>query len=378
MPLFETILLAADFSENSREAFRSACSLATEGKTRIKVLHVEEPRYVAEEPIYHGQPAVRFSAVERTPEELKTLDEELKKSYTPDRKLAIDYLTREGSPAEQILLAAQEFECSLIVVGTHGRTGLSRLLAGSVAEEVIRGAKCPVLALRTPEHEGHASQRIRCILTPIDQSESSLHAARLARSLAKQLGARLVLLEVAPPEVFTGTDILIPVDLRACRQALEDSRRELDGPDLSAPVEAVLRQGYVDSEILDLAKSLPCDLIVMGTHGRSGLSRLLMGSVTEAVLRRSSFPVLAVKPASSLLKEEAVRERIQDPKPAEERHEPSPLAPRAGIQTTSVRVSAEQLREAEANRHAHAAGPSIRDRMVEIGRGNQQAGRQGS
>ena len=375
MKLFDSILLAADFSGNSREAFRVACLLSAEGSTRIRVIHVEEPLYVAEEPIYHSQPSIPFTTVERDPAELRALDDRLREFYAPTRPIHMGYTTREGSPADEILRAAEDFDAGLIVVGTHGRKGLSRLLAGSVAEEVLRKAKCPVMALRSPAEGGLAPTEFRCIVAPVDLSESSRHSARVARLLARRLGARLVLLQVVPSDTFVGSEVLIPVDLDEYRKRLVAYRDELDGPDLKSPVEAILRQGQADDEILETAKAVSADLIVMGTHGRTGLARLLMGSVAEGVLRGASCPVLTVKPAAIDLEEEVVgRER----RPSSDTTEQAPSAIQHEVSTTSVRVSAEQLREAEASRQAHLSGPSIRDRMVTIGRGNQQAGRQGS
>ena len=85
------------------------------------------------------------------------------------------------------------------------------------------------------------------------------------------------------------------MDLRFYQDALEEVRGRLDGPDLNNPVETRLRQGDAAEEILSSAEELGCDLIVMGTHGRSGLGRLLMGSVAESVLRKARCPVLTVK-----------------------------------------------------------------------------------
>ena len=135
---------------------------------------------------------------------------------------------------------------------------------------------------------------VQAILAPIDGSENAGQAVRVARTLARDLGARLVLLRVAPLEIVPA-EIPMPIDLRPYEESLEGWRMLLDGPDLKSPIEVVLTQGEVAAEILNVAERKRCDLIVMGTHGRSGFSRLLLGSVAEAVLRRSNEPILAVK-----------------------------------------------------------------------------------
>ena len=140
---FRTILVAADFSGSSRDAFHLACSIAREFQTRVIVLHVVEPLLVDAE---LGMP-FPMAGGERGYHE--SLMEDLHATYAPDRLLEVEYCTRDGLPAEEILRMAEEAGCDLVVMGTHGRTGLDRLLTGSVAEAVLRKASCPVLVLRS-------------------------------------------------------------------------------------------------------------------------------------------------------------------------------------------------------------------------------------
>jgi nucleotide-binding universal stress UspA family protein len=188
---------------------------------------------------------------------------------------------------------ADEIGADLIAMGAHGRTGLRRLLAGSVAIAILRAAHCAVLALRSHDRPYEAKE-IRVILHPTDLSDDSKAALRVARSQARDRGARLVILHVAASGVFP-SEAVIPVDPRTCRDALEAIRETLDGPDLKYPIETRLSQGDPAGETLRVAQELGCDLIVMGTHGRSGLGRLLMGSVAEAVLPKADCPVIVVK-----------------------------------------------------------------------------------
>jgi nucleotide-binding universal stress UspA family protein len=102
-------------------------------------------------------------------------------------------------------------------------------------------------------------------------------------------------LYVEPPAIMSGGTMVLPDDLAAVHAALETIRKRTDGVDLKYPVETRFREGDVVQAILDTARKEDCGLIVLGTHGRTGLARLLMGSVAEGVLRRASCPVLAVK-----------------------------------------------------------------------------------
>jgi universal stress protein A len=138
---------------------------------------------------------------------------------------------------------------------------------------------------------------IRTILHPTDLSEGCEPALAVARALARDRGARLILLHVAPPIGAFGIEAGVPPDPRYNRAPLDALRGRVEGPDLKYPLEYRLAEGDAVSEILRAADVLKADLIVMGTHGRRGLRRALMGSVAEAVLRRADCPVMVVKPA---------------------------------------------------------------------------------
>jgi nucleotide-binding universal stress UspA family protein len=293
MQPFRTILCAADFSENSKEAFQTACALAVENQTQLIVLHVLEPDLVPRGPTNVARPAVSFSETGGEQGRPEAVKRRLGEVYAPTHALNVEYHTRQGEVSDEILRMADEIGADLIAIGTHGRTGLRRLLAGSVATAVLRGARCSVLALRSHDHPREA-RAIRLILHPTDFSDASEAALRVARSLARDLGARLLILHVMPSEIVV-SEAVIPVDPATCRTALEAKRERLDGPDLKHPVEVRLGQGTPADESVRVAQEVRCDLIVMGTHGRTGLGRLLLGSVAESVLQRADCPVIVVK-----------------------------------------------------------------------------------
>jgi nucleotide-binding universal stress UspA family protein len=294
MQSFQTILFAADFSDNSKEAFRAACSLAVENETRLVVLHVAEPTPVPQEPVYYGQLTVQFLPADPDKARHDQLKQKLRDLYAPDFPLDVAYRINEGKAAEEILRVAGEIGADLIVMGTHGRTGLRWLVAGSVAVAVLHRATCPVLALRSNDQPREAKE-MQLILHPTDFSADSEAALRVARRLARERGARLIIEHVEKFEVLVDGTPAAVIDPRADHDALENVRKRVDGPDLKYPVETLLRQGYAADEIVLTAQEMSCDLIVMGTHGRTGMSRLLMGSVAENVLPKANCPVLLVK-----------------------------------------------------------------------------------
>jgi nucleotide-binding universal stress UspA family protein len=136
--------------------------------------------------------------------------------------------------------------------------------------------------------------KIQTILYPTDFSECSQKALQVAFSLARDYKARLVVLHVAtpPPFITYGEFEKALHETGAYRNQLEDMLRECQLPDCNA--EFRLEEGDPAAEILNVAAAIPCDVIVMGMHGRTGLKRLLMGSVSERVVRQSVCPVLTI------------------------------------------------------------------------------------
>lgn len=129
----QTILHPTDFSKRSGYAFQLACSLARDQGARLIILHIMPVPLVQEKQLYREEMAGELSQLS-----------------APDTQVRMEHRLEEGDAATQILRVAQETGCDLIVMGTHGRTGLGRLVMGSVAEEVLRLASCPVLTVRAP------------------------------------------------------------------------------------------------------------------------------------------------------------------------------------------------------------------------------------
>ena len=148
-----TILHPTDFSAHSEYAFRLASSLARDYGARLIVLHVfERPLFI------HG--GVMTAPPEPLPpeEQRQALREQLQRIKPPDPAVSVEHVLEEGDPATGILQVAQERSCDLIVMGSHGRTGLGRLFMGSVAEKVVRKAPCPVLTVKLPQHQEKPSE----------------------------------------------------------------------------------------------------------------------------------------------------------------------------------------------------------------------------
>jgi nucleotide-binding universal stress UspA family protein len=210
--------------------------------------------------------------------------------------------------ANGILSYTAEHDTNLIVMGTHGRSGLRRLVLGSVTEEVVRRAPVPVLTVgrgaKPPERlEGGR------LLVPVDFSEQQPRLLAHARELALAYGMSLTLLHVVErtslPDVYgISMDAPGPGALaERTEEVLEERAEELREHGIE--VEGVVRRGHPAEETLEAAETLDADLLAIATHGRAGVERMLMGSVAEKVIRRAPCPVFTVKSFGQSLVSEA-------------------------------------------------------------------------
>ena len=301
MPLVERILLATDFSVCAARAQDYALFLAQAWSARLEILHVLEFQ-PGMDPEYHVNTLY-------LDELRKDASRQLQDYVRRATGLGLTATHRDvlGIPSQCINDAARESDADLVVLGTHGRTGLEHILLGSTAERVVKGGPCPVLTVRLAREQGQGSvggdatavpPAIRRIVVPVDFSDCSMEAWEYAVQVAKRLQATLTLLHVLEP-VSYGLDFTLSHarDEHKMRERLEtrlsDMVELLKSQGLTGKY--AFRGGTPADSILENTAGGDCDLIVMGTHGRRGISHFASGSVAEAVLRRAACPVLTVK-----------------------------------------------------------------------------------
>jgi nucleotide-binding universal stress UspA family protein len=276
------ILHPTDFSEPAGRAFRLAASIARSEGARLQVLHVIPPEAAEFRPLPGDRPV---DVVSQRLEQLR--------SEAPGTTIELRIIP--GDAVEEILKTARETGCTLIVMGTLGLTGLARFILGSVAEQVVRKAPCPVMTVKATAAPGP----IRTILYPTDFSRPCEEAFRVACDLAKDASARLLVLHVAVPPAVAPLHMPVPAPLPEDHQEkLKEMLHRLQAAAPDVRMDCRVAKGDAAAGILDAAQDTPCDLIVMGTHGRTGLGRALMGSVAEQVLRTAPCPVLTVRAAT--------------------------------------------------------------------------------
>lgn len=289
------ILYPTDFSDPSDQAFAAAVFLAERYSAELHMLHVLALHAADPNDPEHALPGLEdvydqlSSAADtrmRTAGETHASNIEIHQSQV-----------RSLSAAAGILDYAEQQDIDLIVMGTHGRRGLRRFIMGSVAEEVVRLARCPVLTTRGGEG-AKAPERFDRILVPIDFSAHSRAALDNAKRLAADYGAHISLLHVVEEVVYP--DFYYPVSATGTIQAekmREEAKRRLDqmrdevGPDATAHVSI----GRASHEISEFAAEDGADLIVIATHGLTGVESALLGSVAGRVTRMAPCSVLSIR-----------------------------------------------------------------------------------
>ncbi|MCX5874504.1 MAG: universal stress protein [Deltaproteobacteria bacterium] len=282
--MFKRILVAIDGSSSSLHALRQAFPLARAEKGAIQVIAVAPP-YTGELSLVGVREHVNDLIV--APYQ-KALDEALKISESYG--VLIRTILEIGEPPETIVDTAEDLDCDLIVVGVRGSNPVKTVLMGSIAARVIGFSHIDVLAVPRG-----AEIDLNAILLAVDGSWSSERATSIAFELQKSYGLRLSALSVADiPSQLYGLDAKVAEQmLRQAREVLDPVRTKSEAQGI--PVELLLREGDAAEVINQTAKQKSAGMIIIGSHGRTGLKRLLMGSVAERVIGHALCPVLVTR-----------------------------------------------------------------------------------
>lgn len=294
----QKILFTTDFTPCAESAFAHAVHLADRFGAEMHVLNVVRPDDEDQEnPMRHYLLQEEDAVTQSDAYQHEAEESELRMIHAQVRMV---------SPAMGILSYADQHDVDIIVMGTHGRRGLDRLLIGSVAEEVARLATCPVLTIHGVDAEAPIDA-IRRILVPIDFSEHAKLTLTYAKELALTYGAGLDLVHVIQEAVLPTAygvepiSVAVPEVLARSREALEELVEVVPGATVPAAVHVFI--GNPTRDLVAFAEEQQSDLIVIATHGLTGIKRLLLGSVTEKVVRTAPCPVFTVKSfGKSLLK----------------------------------------------------------------------------
>jgi len=279
-----SILVATDYGAPSEMAVETAAALATRFRAELHVVHVvEEPAYAFPFPTVAGLDEAAQKQLDKVLAGLRA------------RMLHASGILRKGTAWYEIGACATDLSADLVVIGSQGRRGLPRFVMGSVAEQLVRTSRVPVMTIHPTDHvailEG-GMDRFRHVLAPVDFDEPSVAGIELATSLAVELESELTLVHAHewPAYVSSASDDFRAQARAAAQRALGE--RLVKVRSRLPRAEATMEEGVPWRVILDTAKERGADLIVLSTHGRRGLQRALMGSVAEKIVRLAPVPVI--------------------------------------------------------------------------------------
>jgi nucleotide-binding universal stress UspA family protein len=299
MSALQSILLATDFRPASTEAAQVAVRLASAFGSRLSLLHVLEP--------LPSWPDAPRAFQDQAAEMLRQLADDL----AAQNVAVADSYTEVGSAGDTIVRKAQDLDVGLIVMGAGEEARFDRFSVGPVAEEVLELAPQPVLAVRP----GGPDTRFKKVLCPVDQSAASRQGLQNASRLARVFGGHLVVLTVVP-EVSWLSAAAATGQLTGTAAEYESRWRSefeqfLSGVSFAeVKSQREVRRGTPHEQVVAAAREHQADLIVMGATGRTGLARVLLGSVTRRVLQQLPCSLLVVKQEDAV--EELFRGNLDD------------------------------------------------------------------
>ena len=286
----QQILVPLDGSPLAERALPLARVLAKAGQAQLILLRVISP------PTGHD-PGDADGSVEAVTTYLRDQAARLTDVRGVETAVAV------GDAADAILDQAERRPADLVVMSTHGRSGIGRWVYGSVADAVMRRSPVPVFLVPADCPTTWPHDRAPRILVPLDGSELAERALDPAVELAKLTGAELLLVRVVEPHpmeygVASGAVVMDPTpELERAHAYLADISARLRPRELT--VRATETFGFAVSAISDAARGQGADAIVLSTHGAGGLSRLLMGSVATGLVQRAHVPLLIVRPGDA-------------------------------------------------------------------------------
>ena len=294
---FKKILCATDFSDFSNHTISYGVALAKEFEAKLFVSHVIDLSSVAIYGEFQLDPVGQQNRI------MEDADTQLKE-LTGDQPISWEPLITVGKPADEISRVVEEKDIDLVITATRGRSGLKRIILGSVTERLMRTLTCPLLVVNSPEHKfvSAADQAIKLekILVGCDFSPDSGQAFKHALSLAQEFQAELHLAHVIEPPTQSGLHKEDKPVLEEMQQNYQDllirKLKEMvpaEARNWCTPQTGLL-EGQPYEEIVTYAESKDIDMIVLGVRGHGLVKTLFLGSTTDRVVRRSPCPVLSV------------------------------------------------------------------------------------
>ena len=301
--MYTKILVPLDGSPLSEGVLPYARFFAKQLKVPVELLQVIEPHTVS---IFSDPEHGRYVDVVEAALKSSSRDYLDPVAGSFPEPSAVDCSVKIGDPAEVIVDEGSAQAGALIAMATHGYSGIRRWLMGSVAEKILRATTNHLLIVRPTGQTGTSGVAgLESVLVPLDGSPLAEKVFPLVAILARKMNLEVVLLRVyAPLRAAYVADEYMPDLTRISKEIrgeaqsyLEQRVQQLQGEGLER-VSSLLLEGDGAGEIVDMARRTRGSLVAMCTHGRSGIGRWVLGSVTERVVRHSADPVLVVRPSA--------------------------------------------------------------------------------
>ena len=313
--MYDRILVPLDGSKTSESVLPYVRTLAARWQVPVELLHAIDPEALAgplpaglmeppgspeREDSYLSDDAQAAHALAASGQYLQSVADGFVGGST-----GVTCTATPGKPADVIVAASETTPKTLVAMSTHGRTGIGRWVMGSITDKVLRALNVPLLLVRGSEGwPSHVRAMIDRVLVPLDGSESSEAAMAPAVEMASSLEVPLVLVRVVTPVMLdyapSGESVAAPEEVlfvieQEAKEYLERTAARAVSAGAS-DASTTLLHGFAATQLLDLAEQFPHGILAMSTHGRSGVGRWVLGSVSDHVVRHTSQPVLLIRP----------------------------------------------------------------------------------
>jgi nucleotide-binding universal stress UspA family protein len=299
--MYKKILIPLDGSKTAEKVLPYARYLAGRFKIPVELLAVID---IAEIATHMTAEKARFldTMVE---ESVRASENYLRRVAGSFPGITVNSTVEKGRAEDAIIEKGGGYNDVLIAMATHGRSGLNRFLLGSVAEKVLRGTSNPLLLARATETasaDGEAA--LKSLIVPLDGSEVAEAVLPVAADMAKKLGLEIVLFRAyhIPYNAYSADEGFYAVNFDELIAGVRDEANDYLQKKLAdvkamgvEKISVVSKEGFAGDEIIALGRHTPGGLIAMSSHGRSGVKRWVLGSVTETVVRHTADPVLVIR-----------------------------------------------------------------------------------
>ncbi|MEN2413944.1 universal stress protein [Flavobacterium mesophilum] len=270
------ILVPTDFSEHAEDALKVAAQIAKKNNSEIIILHMLELPHQMNDAILGGASIPETMLFMKKANE--TLDEVSSKPYLDG--ISVTEIVKMDKPIHGILQVSKDYEVDLIIMGSHGSSGVEELLIGSNTEKVVRNSEIPVLVIK----KDISDFKVTDIVFASDFSDETKKPFNKLLNFTKFFGAKIHLVTICTPNSFKPTHVM--------EKAMKNFVTEFNITNFTTQI---YNDTNIEKGILNFSNSINADIIGMCTHGRTGFAHFFNGSISEGLVNHAVRPVITLK-----------------------------------------------------------------------------------